>query len=165
MFLKCLKSQYLQRQGRDQNHPDRLFLLSLVPELQQVPEHWRLDLKSRIMRMIGQAKQVAYPQHGNMFQQGHYSDQARTSRYGPTDYGYPPQRPPPSLTQDGAGIGPYTPVNVTVPVTVAPNMYHPNLQNHRTYTPLHQQPVNPLSDAPVPSPNGSNSLSPSDFAC
>ncbi|MGL5028830.1 MAG: hypothetical protein ACRC6C_01745 [Wolbachia pipientis] len=66
-LLSLLKAKFLTRETEDEEKDeDKLFMLSLVPELKKIPEHLKLDTKGEIINVIKRARQqIAPPAFGN----------------------------------------------------------------------------------------------------
>lgn len=61
-LLEVLKKIYYQqdtKQSLDYENEDRLFLLSLCKDLQSIPDHMKLNVKTQMMNLIASAKQTA----------------------------------------------------------------------------------------------------------
>lgn len=61
-LLEVLKKKYYQqetKQSLEYENEDRLFLLSLCKDLQSIPDHMKLNVKSQMMNLIASAKQTA----------------------------------------------------------------------------------------------------------
>ncbi|KAL4104720.1 hypothetical protein QTP88_020002 [Uroleucon formosanum] len=61
-LLEVLKKKYYQQETKkclDYENEDRLFLLSLCKDLQFIPDHMKLNVKTQMMNLIASAKQTA----------------------------------------------------------------------------------------------------------
>lgn len=61
-ILEVLKKKYYQQETKkslDYEDEDRLFLLSLCKDLQSIPDHMKLNVKTQMMNLIASAKQTA----------------------------------------------------------------------------------------------------------
>lgn len=63
-FFNSVKKKLEEREQREKVYmedPDRLFMLSLVDDLKQVPAHLKMSVKSKIMQDISNGLQVQKP--------------------------------------------------------------------------------------------------------
>ena len=84
IIMKALKAQLLQK-SVDANNEDRLFMLSLVPELQKVPDCMKLEARTRLMGVFSQIRLEVQRMNSNQTphqQQNFYNYHTGYGNYG-----------------------------------------------------------------------------------